>query len=228
MKMTNSKENDESSIHEDTVYIFFNNDNDIVNTSTENEELLAKFDKFLNTRSVLFNFTGDSHLSDHISKLDFYKNKRHEFLTRKDILEYRKRMIEKCNAYKNEYKNYNVSGIYTEQTDDYLATCCLKCILNQILSTYSTSDSENKIINICKGYIIDLKFLLAKAKVEDKEIEIFDKIIFWMHNLFEKISNEDRNNIFVRLRNEFSKLDYSYTIVINFLAKYFYNMLEPN
>ena len=106
MKMTNSKENDESSIHEDTVYIFFNNDNDIVNTSTENEELLAKFDKLLNTRSVLFNFTGDSHLSDHISKLDFYKNKRHEFLTRKDILEYRKRMIEKCNAYKNEYKNY--------------------------------------------------------------------------------------------------------------------------
>ncbi|KKO74154.1 hypothetical protein AAJ76_11000010956, partial [Vairimorpha ceranae] len=91
----------------------------------------------------------------------------------------------------------------------------------EILSTYSTSDSENKIINICKGYIIDLKILLAKAKVEDKEIEIFDKIIFWMHNLFEKISNEDRNNIFVRLHNEFSKLDYSYTIVINFLTKYF-------
>lgn len=185
----------------------FNKDsNNLQNIGHENFNLMSYCKNKINNsgykKTMLFNFMGESRMSDHIIKLDYYSKKNRE----------------------TTYDNFS------ELSDKYSLDFCKmgcdtdsKCCHNR--KYYSPYDKmysmEIKVISILKEYVIDLKYLFAKKKLDKNEIEIFDKIIYWMRLLIKDLSNTEKEMLFNRLSNEFFDLEFSYVIVISFLKDYF-------
>ncbi|KAK6090352.1 hypothetical protein P3W45_000709 [Vairimorpha bombi] len=153
-------------------------------------------------KTMLFNFMGESRMSDHIIKLDYYSKKNKE----------------------TTYDNFS------ELSDKYSINFCnmgcdtnTKCCHNRkFYSPYDEMYSmEIKVISILTEYVIDLKYLFAKRKLDNNEIEIFEKIIYWMRLLIKDLSNNEKEILFNRLSNEFFDLGFSYLVVISFLKDFF-------
>ncbi|WUR03180.1 uncharacterized protein VNE69_04009 [Vairimorpha necatrix] len=206
MSESNSVDNNLQNINGESRYIFLQKE-EIKKKSYNDEYNYTKFDNLINKKSVLFNFVGESHLSDHVIKLDFY-NKKYSTLTREEIIEYRDKIlknngleeIEKCSLCKMSHENKTCSCTHKNE---------------------ESVDRDTKILGLFQEYIIDLKIFLSKSELKENEVILFDKIILWMDNLFKKMPSGYKESIFTRLSNEFFDLDYSYIVVIEFLKKYF-------